>query len=314
MACSPDRFCRIGMGQCTQKGGIVMTEEQIKDIIPEAYEQIEKQYKSGHFVLTGFEDLDDMMYEFRGGVVTIAGRPAMGKTSFMYSIIQNLIEKKKKILLFSLESAKTQAVQRMLCINAGIDSQRIRSGNMQASDWEKLADSMSKMAEWELYINDSKVIQPEEIDSAVKKHKPDFVCIDYLQLLDTKSKKDRNFQIEDIMKSLSKIAKDNGVIIFLLSQLTRAPEMRADNRPLLSDLRGSSSIEALSDVVMFIYRSDYYASRSDDYGNSEDSVSEKGETEIIVAKNMFGVVGTVRLIFNSACSKFSPKVRTPYVF
>ncbi len=307
MACSPDRFCRIGMGQCTQKGGIVMTEEQIKDIIPEAYEQIEKQYKSGHFVLTGFEDLDDMMYEFRGGVVTIAGRPAMGKTSFMYSIIQNLIEKKKKILLFSLQYAKTQAVQRMLCINAEIDSQRIRSGNMQASDWEKLADSIGKMTEWELYINDDSLVSLEEIDAAVKKHKPDFVCIDYLQLLDTKSKKDRNFQIEDIMKSLSKIAKDNGVIIFMLSQLTRAPEMRADNRPLLSDLRGSSSIEALSDVVMFIYRSEYY-------GNSEDSVSEKGETEIIVAKNMFGVVGTVRLIFNIACCKFSPKVRTPYVF
>ena len=280
-----------------------MVEKKLIDVIPDAYEQIEKIYKSEPFELTGFVDIDEMIRNFEGGIVTIAGRPAMGKSSFLYSIIENLIKKNKKILHFSLGASKEQAVQRMLCINAEIDSQRIRSGNMMSSDWEKLADSMTRMSEWELYIDDNAMASTEDIENAIKKHKPDFVCIDNLQLINVKSKKDRNFQIEDIMKALNKIAKENGVIIFLLSQLSRAPELRMDKRPQLSDLRGSSSIEVLSDVVMFIYREDYYSICT------EDTELNKGEAEIIVAKNNFGTVGTAYLNFKFNICKFSERIR-----
>ena len=284
-----------------------MSEKKLLEIIPDAYDQIETIYKSEPFELTGFNDLDEMMYGFNGGIITIAARPAMGETSFLYSVMENILNKNKKTLLFTIERSKEQAVQHLLCMNAEIDSIHVRRGNMLEKDWENLAASIDRIADWELYINDTPMITTEEIEKSIQKNKPDFVCIDYLQLIHTKSKKDRNFQIEDIMQNLSKIAKENGVIIFLLSQLSRALEERTDKRPLLSDLRGSSAIESLSDVVMFIYRPEYY-------GHDEDAIIQEGETEIIVAKNKFGSVGTARLIFNYAFCKFFPAVRTTYEF
>ena len=284
-----------------------MVEKRLSEIIPDVYTQIEKNYKSQPYIVTGYEELDDLLGRYDSGIITIAARPAMGKTAFMYSIMEHLLIKNKKVLLFTLELSKEQAVQRFFSIIGEIDPSRLYRGNLTQADWEKLAETITKMDELELYINDKSAITVEEIEESIKQHKPDFVCIDYLQLINIQNKKDRNFQIEDIMQKLSKVAKDNGIVIYLLSQLSRATEMRMDRRPILSDLRGSSAVETISDVVIFLYRPEYY-------GCDEDEIIRKGESEIIVAKNKFGTTGTVSMIFKPNCLKFYSALKVGYEF
>ena len=169
---------------------------------------------------------------------------------------------------------------------------------MDEKDWEKLSDAMNNLLMWDLKIDDNSGIKTEEIETAIKEQQPDVVFIDYLQLMDGKRKQDRCTQIEEIIKDLKRIAKENGVVIIIASQLSRAVENRYDKRPMLSDLRDSGSIENLSDVVIFLYRDEYYNFREND------ELHPKGETEVIIAKNKFGACGYIYLTFKSNIPKF----------
>lgn len=229
----------------------------------------------------------------KGALVTIAGRPSMGKTTFALNIITNLaIKSKVHVAVFSLELSKEQLVQRMMSSESEIESQRLKSGNLQSKDWEKLAKITDEISEAPVQIDDkSRTI--DDIENNIKKSNPDFVFIDYLQLIESSGEKTRKEELDDIMKRLKNAAKENKCTIFLLSQLSRAVESRCDKRPVLSDLIGSKLIEEMSDVVIFIHRPAYYESDEDDTN-----------TELIIAKNNYGECKTINIEFNPDVPKF----------
>lgn len=269
-----------------------------KVLLQDVWEDLENQNKK--FLETGFEDLDCVLgvQEKKGALITVGARPAMGKTTFILSIMENILLKNKRCLYFSFEMSKEQVITRLLFQIAEISFIKYRMNNMDKKEWEKLADAMNNLLMWDLKIDDNSILKTEEIEMAIKEQQPDVVFIDYLQLMEGKRKQDRCIQIEEIIKDLKRIAKENGVVIIIASQLSRAVENRCDKRPLLSDLRDSGSIENLSDVVIFLYRDDYYNFREDD------AIRPKGETEVIIAKNKFGACGLINLTFKSNIPKF----------
>ena len=269
-----------------------------KKLLQDVWGDLENQNKT--FFKTGFEDLDCIVgiQEKKGALITIGARPAMGKTTFMLSIMENILLKNKRCLYFSLEMSKEQVITRLLFQIAEISFIKSKMNNMDEKDWEKLSDAMNNLLMWDLKIDDNSGIKTDEIEIAIKEQQPDVVFIDYLQLMEGKRKKDRFTQIEEIIKDLKRIAKENGVVIIIASQLSRAVENRYDKRPLLSDLRDSGSIENLSDVVIFLYRDEYYNFREND------ELHPKGETEVIIAKNKFGARGSINLTFKSNIPKF----------
>ena len=269
-----------------------------KKLLQDVWGDLENQNKT--FFKTGFEDLDCILgiQEQKGALITIGARPAMGKTTFMLSIMENILLKNKRCLYFSLEMSKEQLITRLLFEIAEISFIKSKMNNMDEKDWEKLSDAMNNLLMWDLKIDDNSGIKTEEIETAIKEQQPDVVFIDYLQLMDGKRKQDRCTQIEEIIKDLKRIAKENGVVIVIASQLSRAVENRCDKRPMLSDLRDSGSIENLSDVVIFLYRDEYYNFREDD------DIHPKGEAEVIIAKNKFGACGYIYLTFKSNIPKF----------
>ena len=269
-----------------------------KKLLQDVWEDLENQNKT--FFKTGFEDLDCILgiQEKKGALITIGARPAMGKTTFMLSIMENILLKNKRCLYFSLEMSKEQVITRLLFQITEISFIKSKMNNMDEKDWEKLSDAMNNLLMWDLKIDDNSILKTEEIETAIKEQQPDIVFIDYLQLMDGKRKQDRCTQIEEIIKDLKRIAKENGVVIVIASQLSRAVENRCDKRPMLSDLRDSGSIENLSDVVIFLYRDEYYNFREDD------AIRPKGETEVIIAKNKFGACGYIYLTFKSNIPKF----------
>ena len=269
-----------------------------KKLLQDVWEDLENQNK--RFFKTGFEDLDCILgiQEKKGALITIGARPAMGKTTFMLSIMENILLKNKRCLYFSLEMSKEQVITRLLFQIAEISFIKSKMNNMNEKEWEKLSDAMNNLLMWDLKLDDNSGIKTEEIETAIKEQQPDVVFIDYLQLMDGKRKQDRCTQIEEIIKDLKRIAKENGVVIIIASQLSRAVENRCDKRPMLSDLRDSGSIENLSDVVIFLYRDEYYNFREDD------AIRPKGETEVIIAKNKFGACGYIYLTFKSNIPKF----------
>lgn len=268
-------------------------------LLADVWEDLENQNKT--FFETGFEDLDATMgvQEKKGAVITVGARPSMGRTTFMLSILENILLKNKKVIYFSLEMSKEQFVKRLLFQKAEVSFIKSRLNNFIVKDWEKLADAMNNLSKWDLKVDDNSSIKTDEIENAIKELQPDVVFINYFQLMGGEKKQDRFAQIEEIMKDLKRIAKEYGVVIFIASQLSRAVENRYDKRPMLSDLRESGAIENISDVVIFLYRDEYYNSREE-----YDEFRPKGETEVIVAKNKFGCCGTIRLTFKSNIPKF----------
>ena len=269
-----------------------------KKLLQDVWEDLENQNKI--FFKTGFEDLDCILgiQEKKGALITIGARPAMGKTTFMLSIMENILLKNKRCLYFSLEISKEQVITRLLFQIAEISFIKSKINAMNEKDWEKLSAAMNNLLMWDLKIDDNSILKTEEIETAIKEQQPDVVFIDYLQLMDGKRKQDRCIQIEEIIKDLKRIAKENGVVIIIASQLSRAVENRCDKRPMLSDLRDSGSIENLSDVVIFLYRDEYYNFKEDD------AIRPKGEAEVIIAKNKFGACGYIYLTFKSNIPKF----------
>ena len=279
----------------------------IRQVVMNALEKVEKASKSKGTVTgipTGFIDLD---YKLSGlqpsDLVLVAARPSMGKTAFVLNIAQYVAFKKDKCTaIFSLEMSKEQLVNRLFSLESQVDAQALRTGNMKDSDWEKLIEAAGIIGQSNLIIDDTPSISISELRSKCRKYKMehglDLIIIDYLQLMSGSvggRSESRQQEISDISRSLKALARELNVPVIALSQLSRAVEQRPDKRPMLSDLRESGAIELDADVVMFIYRDEYY---------NKDSEYKK-QAEIIIAKQRNGPVGTVHLAWLGEYTKFA---------
>ena len=279
---------------------------QIKDVLVETFAELEKLYNQKETITgvpTGFADLD---YKTAGlhnsDLILIAARPAMGKSAFVLNIATYAaINTKKPVVIFNLEMSKEQLVNRMLCSEAMVDSNKIRTGKIDEEDWIKLATALGPLSEAPIYIDDTPGISVAEIRAKCRKLKLEknigLVVIDYLQLIQGSGKRNasREQEISEISRSLKILAKELDVPVIALSQLSRAAEARQDHRPMLSDLRESGAIEQDADIVMFLYRDDYYNPDSE----------KKNIAEIILAKHRAGSTGTVELLWMGNYTKFA---------
>lgn len=291
----------------------------VKDLVLTSYEKIEYRYNHRDEltgVPTGFYELDNMTSGLQNSdLIILAARPSMGKTAFALNIAQNVsIRSKIPTAIFSLEMSKEQLVQRMLCSEAEVDTQKIRTGNMQRKDWDKLAHAMSDISEAPLYIDDTAGCTLTDIRAkcrrlAMEEKKLGLIVIDYLQLMEGGGKEDRLQQISAISRGLKTLAREINVPVIALSQLSRAVEQRKDRRPMLSDLRESGAIEQDADIVMFIYRDDYY-NREEGGDEAPKSTGKEGKSDIIIAKQRNGPVGDFELLFQSNITKFKNPIKT----
>ncbi len=292
----------------------------IKDLVYDSYAKLEDRAKNkGQLtgVSSGFYDLDNIYTNGlqKSDLIIIAARPAMGKTSFALNIAQNVALKENvPVAIFSLEMSRDQLTQRLLGAEAEVDAGRIKTGDLNSKDWEKLAIAMDKFSQSKIYIDDTAGCTITDIRAkcrrlAMAEKNLGLIVIDYLQLIEGTGREDRMQQISSISRGLKILAKELNVPIIALSQLSRAVEGRTDKRPMLSDLRESGSIEQDADIVMFIYRDDYYKSASDEDEMAEKAMN-KGEAVIIVAKNRNGPVGDVKLLFQNNITKFKNPVKT----
>ena len=283
----------------------------IQDLVVSSYEQIELRYNNKDElvgVTTGFYDLDSLTSGLqKSDLIILAARPSMGKTAFALNLAQNVALKAKKgVAIFSLEMPKQQLVKRMLCSEAEVDTQRITSGHMQPKDWEHLMDAMTKFADARIYIDDTSGVTATDIKAKCRRLMMEekdlgLIVVDYLQLMEGGGNpNDRNQQISQISRGLKGLARELNVPVIALSQLSRGVEQRNDKRPMLSDLRDSGAIEQDADIVMFIYRDEYY---------NKDNVENKGKAEIIIAKHRNGPTGSFELLFQKDITKFKNKTR-----
>jgi len=290
----------------------------IRDVVVESYEQIETRYNNRDEIIgvpSGFYDLDNMTAGFQpSDLIIVAARPSMGKTAFCLNIAQEVaIRRKLPVAIFSLEMSKEQLVQRMLCSEAEIDSNRLRTGHMQSEDWSKLTAAMGLLGDAPIFIDDSAGVGVMEVRAKCRRLRMEYknlglIIIDYLQLMggNNSGKFDRVNEISAISRGLKNLARELKVPIIALSQLSRAVESRTVKKPMLSDLRESGSIEQDADIVMFIYREDYY---------EPENTEKKGKAEIIIAKQRNGPVGSVDLLFQSNITKFkNPTATKTHVF
>lgn len=277
----------------------------IRQVVMNAIEKIELAAKNKGAVTgiaTGFIDLD---YRTAGmqpsDLVLIAARPSMGKTAFVLNIAQNVAFKANQtVAVFSLEMSKEQLVNRLFSLESRVDAQHLRTGSLSDAEWEKLIESAGVIGKSNLIIDDTPGISIAELRSKCRKYKLEhdlkMIIIDYLQLMSGSGRSDsRQQEISDISRSLKSLARELSVPVIALSQLSRAVEQRPDHRPMLSDLRESGAIEQDADVVMFIYRDDYYNKDTD----------MKGIAEIIIAKQRNGPIGTVNLVWLPEYTKFA---------
>lgn len=249
---------------------------------------------------SGFTDLDAKTSGFqKGDMVLIAARPSMGKTTFALNIAENAaLRQGKSVVIFSLEMSKEQLAYKLLCSEANVDMLKLRTGNLEDKDWENIARATGPLSKAKIYIDDTAGVSVMEMRSKCRRLKMeygiDLILIDYLQLMSGSSSESRQQEVSEISRSIKALAKEMECPVIALSQLSRAPEQRADHRPMLSDLRESGSIEQDADLVMFLYRDEYY--------NKE--TEEKNVAECIVAKQRNGPVGTVKMAFLGQLSKF----------
>lgn len=284
----------------------------IKDVLPLSYDQIEDRYANKGSLMgvsTGFYDLDTYTSGLqKSDLVILAARPSMGKTAFCLNILTNVaLRENKPVLMFSLEMSKEQLVLRMLCSEAEIDAQKIRTGEITENDFEKLSRAMGKLGDAPIYIDDTPGLSAMELRAKARKVQMEvggelgLIVIDYLQLMEgTKSgghDANRTQEISAISRGLKGIARELKTPVMALSQLSRAVESRQDKKPMLSDLRESGSIEQDADLVMFIYRDEYYNKDSE----------RQGVADIILAKQRNGPVGEVELLFRNSITKFMNK-------
>ena len=270
-----------------------------KEILDKTFKQITEENRNA--LATGFQDLDILLSGVeKGNLITIGARPAMGKTAFILSIMSNLLKQNKKCLLFSLEMSTSQIIKRLIAILGEIGLITMNHNKLlDDSQKSKIEYILTAISYLNLTICDD-IYTIEGIRNKIAEERPEYVFIDYLQLMETPRKKQRSEAITNIMLDLKQIAKENNCIIFISSQLSRALESRYDKHPMLSDLRESGDIENISDVVLLIYRDEYYKCYADD----EDYALNKGKAEIIVAKNKMGAIAIIELLFRSPIAKF----------
>lgn len=277
----------------------------IDEIVLTSIEKIEEAHKSQGGITgieTGFIDLDQRTAGLQpSDLVLVAARPSMGKTAFSLNIIQTAgIKNKKSVAVFSLEMAKDQLVSRMLCAEAMVDSQKARTGMLEKDDWDRIAQSIPNITSSRIYIDDTPGINVMDMRAKCRRLKMekglDLIMIDYLQLMSGVGESaSRQQEISDISRSLKALAREMSAPVIALSQLSRACETRTDHRPMLSDLRESGAIEQDADVVMFLYRDEYY----------HPDTEKKNIGEVIIAKQRNGPTGTVELAWLGQYTKFA---------
>lgn len=283
--------------------------QQINQVLKDTYDMIEKLYTEKNEVTgltTGFRDLNKKINGFqKSDLLLVAARPAMGKTAFALNLVQNAsLKGDASVAVFSLEMSKEQLVQRMLSAQSNVELKKIKTGKLGANDWPRIIEAMAVLSEAKIHIDDTPGIKISELRSKCRKLKIekglDLVLIDYLQLMEGEGNNEsRQQEIAKISRSLKILAKELNCPVVALSQLSRAPEQRADHRPMLSDLRESGSIEQDADIVMFLYRDEYY----------NPDTERKNIGEVIVSKNRHGETGTVELVWFGEVQKFADKIR-----
>ena len=279
----------------------------IKDVLVDSFAQLELLYNQKEGITgvpSGFAELDLRTAGFHNSeLIILAARPAMGKTAFALNIATNVATRSNiPVLLFSLEMSKEQLVNRILCSEAMVDSNKLKTGKIEENDWVKIVEALGPLSESEMYIDDTAGISITEIRAKARKLKLEknigLIVIDYLQLIQGSGNRrngSREQEISEISRSLKILAKELNIPVIALSQLSRAAEQRNDHRPMLSDLRESGSIEQDADIVMFLYRDDYY----------NDESENKNIAEVILAKNRSGSIGTAELLWMSNYTKFA---------
>jgi len=305
------------IAQTTDRKGFVW----IKEILWPTFEKIEQlqaNQSSVTGVPTGFGDLDELTAGFQNGdLVIVAARPSMGKTAFTLNIAQHAaISAKKPVAFFSLEMSKESLVQRVLCAEARVDASRLRRGRLMDDEYARLATAAGYLNTAPIYIDDTPGISVLEMRAKARRLKSDrqdlsLIIVDYLQLMVGKGKiENRQQEVSEISRGLKALAKELEVPVVALSQLSRAVEQRPDKRPMMSDLRESGAIEQDADLIMFLYRPEYYFGPTDKEGNSIE-----GKAELIVSKQRNGATGTVNLTFLKEFTRFesfSPRREPEY--
>ena len=278
----------------------------LQDILLDTLEQIDLRYNNKGSITglpTGFTELDHLTAGLqKSDLILVAARPSMGKTAFTLNIAAHVVLRAKEpVAFFSLEMSKEQLVQRLLCSEGRIDSQRLRVGELEEKEWGDLIDTANRLSAAPLYIDDTPGITVMELRSKARRLKAEhglsLIVIDYLQLMQgraSKSGDNRQQEISEISRSLKALARELNVPVIALSQLSRSVESRQIKRPMLSDLRESGSLEQDADIVMFLYREDYY----------DPETENKNITEVIIAKHRNGPVDTVDLTFLKQFTKF----------
>jgi replicative DNA helicase len=273
----------------------------IRDLVLETYTKMGEsaRFKGGlSGVPTGFYLLDRMTFGLQpSDLVIVAGRPSMGKTSFAMNVAQFAATNQRSVAVFSIEMSREQLVKRLLCAQAGVDMDKVRTGSIDEEEYLRLADAMNKLAAADLFIDDTSGISVAEIRSKCRRlkleHGLDLVLIDYLQLMSGSQRvENRQQEVAGITRAIKGVARELDVPVILISQLSRAPESRADKRPMLSDLRESGAIEQDADLVVLLYRKAFYEEDADNIA------------EAIVAKHRNGKTGTIRLAWQGEHTRF----------
>jgi replicative DNA helicase len=279
--------------------------DHVELLVRESFEQITKMYESGGEMVgtpTGFRDIDQLTSGLQpGNLVVVAGRPSMGKSAFALGVASNLaVHHGIPVAVFTLEMSKIEVVQRFLCAEARVELQRLRTGKLTPEDWPRLVKACDTLTKAPIYVDDTRMTTMLEIRAKARRLKArepklGLIIVDYLQLMGSGSIEHRVQEVSQISRSLKVIAGDLEVPIMALSQLSRGVESRTDKRPLLSDLRESGAIEQDSDLVLFLYRDEYYNDQSED----------QGLAEVILAKHRNGPIGTEKLAFLKRYAKFA---------
>ncbi len=283
----------------------------IRPLLTENMEAIEQLYERGEHLTglsSGFTELDEKTLGFQpSNLIIIAARPSMGKSALMGDFaLHAAVRQKAPVVIFSLEMSRNEIVQRFLSSEAKVDSQRIRKGSLQEQDWARLSNALGRLHEAPVFIDDSASISLMEMRAKCRRLKAKYglglIVIDYLQLMQSPRKSEnRNQEVSEISRALKILARELAVPVVCASQLNRSVESRSDKRPMLGDLRESGAIEQDADLVMFLYRDEFYNPDSE----------HRGEAELILAKHRNGPTGTVHLAFMNQYTKFASIARGP---
>ena len=273
----------------------------VKNILASVFDnvhRIETDKESAKGLPTGFSSIDSTLIGMNSGdLILIGARPSMGKTAFAMNIAMNAASKKKTVAVFQLEMSKEQLVGRLLASEAFVDGTKLRAGTLTPDDWTKITEAGSRISECDIYLDDTPSITVTGMKAKLRKLKKlDLVVIDYLQLMQTErgAGGNRVQEISEISRNLKIMAKELGIPVITCAQLSRGPENRDDKRPMLSDLRDSGAIEQDADIVMFLYRDDYY----------KETVEKHNRAEVIFAKNRHGSIGKVEVGFEKKFTRF----------